>query len=170
VKLIETVQKVFSWCGYPLLVDAENWMAHRGAAQVILNIFRHTRTPETTWCCRGCALFLRLRSADPTPQGRATDLADHQQRHQERIPPRPAGMVRSPRWLYSPRSPLNWLTKRRRMRIVPYVPEHAEAGERLWNSAGIGQVFFNDQGQPRRSISTTPMVRRRRMVPPADEG
>ncbi|WP_065257670.1 alkaline phosphatase D family protein, partial [Pseudomonas bananamidigenes] len=45
VKLIETVQKVFSWCGYPLLVDAENWMAHRGAAQVILNIFRHTRTP-----------------------------------------------------------------------------------------------------------------------------
>lgn len=45
VKLIETVQKVFSWCGYPLLVDAENWMAHRGAAQVILNIFRHSRTP-----------------------------------------------------------------------------------------------------------------------------
>lgn len=30
VKLIESVQKVFSWCGYPLLVDAENWMAHRG--------------------------------------------------------------------------------------------------------------------------------------------
>lgn len=45
VKLIETVQKVFSWLGYPLLVDAENWMAHRGAAQVILNIFRHSRTP-----------------------------------------------------------------------------------------------------------------------------
>ncbi len=45
------------------------------------------------------------------------------------------------RWLYSPRSPLNWFTKRRRMRIVPYTPEHAEAGERLWNSAGIGQVF-----------------------------
>ena len=21
-------------------------------------------------------------------------------------------------------------------------------GERLWNSAGIGQVFFNEQGQP----------------------
>jgi hypothetical protein len=34
------------------------------------------------------------------------------------------------------------------MRIVPHIPEHAEAGERLWNSAGIGQVFFNDQGQP----------------------
>jgi hypothetical protein len=34
------------------------------------------------------------------------------------------------------------------MRIVPHVPEHAEAGERLWNCAGIGQVFFNEQGQP----------------------
>ncbi|MNP86776.1 hypothetical protein D3C76_1872220 [compost metagenome] len=34
------------------------------------------------------------------------------------------------------------------MRIVPHVPEHAEAGERLWNSAGIGQVYFNDKGQP----------------------
>jgi hypothetical protein len=32
---------------------------------------------------------------------------------------------------------------------VPHIPEHAEAGERLWNSAGIGQVFFNDKGQPR---------------------
>ena len=52
------------------------------------------------------------------------------------------------RWLYSPRSPLNWFTKRRRMKVMPHVPEHAEAGERLWNSSGIGQVFFNEQGQP----------------------
>jgi len=52
------------------------------------------------------------------------------------------------RWLYSPRSPLNWFTKRRRMKVIPHVPEHAEAGERLWNSSGIGQVFFNEQGQP----------------------
>ena len=28
VKLIEGVQKLFSWIGQPLLVDAENWMAH----------------------------------------------------------------------------------------------------------------------------------------------
>jgi hypothetical protein len=34
------------------------------------------------------------------------------------------------------------------MQVVPHIPEHAEAGERLWNSAGIGQVFFNEQGQP----------------------
>ncbi len=34
------------------------------------------------------------------------------------------------------------------MRVIPHIPEHAEAGERLWNSAGVGQVFFNAQGQP----------------------
>ena len=45
VKLIEAVQRVFSWAGQPLLVDAENWMAHRGAAHVMMNIFRHSRTP-----------------------------------------------------------------------------------------------------------------------------
>ncbi|MBV6248055.1 alkaline phosphatase family protein, partial [Pseudomonas aeruginosa] len=37
VKLIEGVQKLFSWIGQPLLVDAENWMAHRGAASVMMN-------------------------------------------------------------------------------------------------------------------------------------
>ena len=46
VKLIETVQRVFTFFGHALLVDAENWMAHPGSANVILNIFRHRRTPQ----------------------------------------------------------------------------------------------------------------------------
>src|SRR5699024_1306088 len=45
VKLIENIQRVFIWLGKPLMVDAENWMAHRGAAYVLLNIFRHKKTP-----------------------------------------------------------------------------------------------------------------------------
>lgn len=150
VKLIETVQRLFSWCGYPLLVDAENWMAHRGAAQVILNIFRHSRTPGNYVVLSGDVhysfvyeVLIRHRKAGPriwqiTSSGIKNEF--------------PATLLewfdRLNRWLYSPRSPLNWLTKRRRMRIVPHVPEHAEAGERLWNSAGIGQVYFNDLGQP----------------------
>ncbi|MGW8462881.1 alkaline phosphatase D family protein [Pseudomonas sp. CLCA07] len=150
VKLIETVQKVFSWFGYPLLVDAENWMAHRGAAQVILNIFRHSRTPGNYVVLSGDVhysfvyeVFIRHRKAGPkiwqiTSSGIKNEF-----------PPRLLEWFdRLNRWLYSPRSPLNWLTKRRRMRIVPHTPEHAEAGERLWNSAGIGQVFFNEKGQP----------------------
>jgi hypothetical protein len=150
VKLIETVQRVFSWCGYPLLVDAENWMAHRGAAQVILNIFRHSRTPGSYVVLSGDVhysfvyeVFIRHRKAGPKVWQITSSGIKNE------FPPKLLEWFdRLNRWLYSPRSPLNWLTKRRRMRIVPHIPEHAEAGERLWNSAGIGQVFFNDQGQP----------------------
>lgn len=150
VKLIETVQKVFSWCGHPLLVDAENWMAHRGAAKVILNIFRHSRTPGNYVILSGDVhysfvyeVLIRHRNAGPklwqiTSSGIKNEF--------------PARLLewfdRLNRWLYSPRSPLNWFTRRRTMQVVPHIPEHAQAGERLWNSAGIGQVFFNEQGQP----------------------
>ncbi|WP_448649686.1 alkaline phosphatase D family protein [Pseudomonas fluorescens] len=150
VKLIETVQKVFSWCGYPLLVDAENWMAHRGAAQVILNIFRHSRTPGNYVILSGDVhysfvyeVLIRHRNAGPkiwqiTSSGIKNEF-----------PPRLLEWFdRLNRWLYSPRSPLNGFTRRRSMQVVPHIPQHAEAGERLWNSAGIGQVFFNAQGQP----------------------
>jgi hypothetical protein len=150
VKLIETVQKVFSGCGYPLLVDAENWMAHRGAAEVILNIFRHSRTPGNYVILSGDVhysfvyeVLIRHRNAGPklwqiTSSGIKNEF-----------PPRLLEWFdRLNRWLYSPRSPLNWFTRRRTMQVVPHIPEHAQAGERLWNSAGIGQVFFNEQGQP----------------------
>lgn len=150
VKLIETVQKVFSWCGHPLLVDAENWMAHRGAAKVILNIFRHSRTPGNYVILSGDVhysfvyeVLIRHRNAGPklwqiTSSGIKNEF-----------PPRLLEWFdRLNRWLYSPRSPLNWFTRRRTMQVVPHIPEHAQAGERLWNSAGIGQVFFNEQGQP----------------------
>ncbi|WP_395600630.1 alkaline phosphatase D family protein [Pseudomonas sp. B19125] len=150
VKLIETVQKVFSWCGYTLLVDAENWMAHRGAAQVILNIFRHSRTPGNYVILSGDVhysfvyeVLIRHRSAGP----KIWQITSSGIKNQF-----PARLLewfdRLNRWLYSPRSPLNGFTRRRTMQVVPHIPEHAEAGERLWNSAGIGQVFFNEQGQP----------------------
>ena len=152
VKLIETVQKVFSWLGYPLLVDAENWMAHRGAAQVILNIFRHSRTPGHYVVLSGDVhysfvyeVLIRHRQRSPhlwqvTSSGiknefprRLLDVLD-----------------RLNRWLYAPRSPLNWFTKRREMEVVPRTPSHSKAGERLWNGAGLGQVFFDEQGRPMR--------------------
>ncbi|KAE9657964.1 alkaline phosphatase family protein [Pseudomonas sp. PB105] len=150
VKLIETVQKIFSWCGHPLLVDAENWMAHRGAAQVILNIFRHSRTPGNYVILSGDVhysfvyeVLIRHRDAGP----RIWQITSSGIKNE--FPPRLLEWFdRLNRWLYSPRSPLNWFTRRRTMQVVPHIPEHAEAGERLWNSAGIGQVFFNERGQP----------------------
>jgi len=154
VKLIETVQRVFSWLGYPLLVDAENWTAHRGAAQVVLNIFRHSRTPGHYVILSGDVhysfvyeVLIRHRQRSPhlwqvTSSGiknefprRLLDVLD-----------------RLNRWLYSPRSPLNWFTKRREMEVVPRTPSHSKAGERLWNGAGLGQVFFDEQGRPARVI------------------
>ncbi|WP_460418589.1 alkaline phosphatase D family protein [Pseudomonas sp. microsymbiont 2] len=152
VKLIEAVQRVFSALGHPLLVDAENWMAHRGAAQVILNIFRHSRTPGHYVVLSGDVhysfvyeVLIRHRQRSPhlwqvTSSGiknefprRLLDVLD-----------------RLNRWLYSPRSPLNWFTKRREMEVVPRTPSRSKAGERLWNGAGLGQVFFDEQGRPAR--------------------
>ncbi len=152
VKLIETVQRVFSWLGYPLLVDAENWMAHRGAAQVILNIFRHSRTPGHYVVLSGDVhysfvyeVLIRHRQRSPhlwqiTSSGIKNEFPRRLLDTFDRLN----------RWLYSPRSPLNWLTKRRQMEVIPRTPTHSKAGERLWNSAGLGQVFFNEHGQPQR--------------------
>ncbi|MCY1562543.1 hypothetical protein D9M68_999570 [compost metagenome] len=36
------------------------------------------------------------------------------------------------------------------MKVMPHTPAHSEAGERLWNSAGLGQVFFDTEGRPSR--------------------
>ena len=150
VKLIETVQRVFSWAGHPLMVDAENWMAHRGAAQVMLNIFRHSRTPGNYVILSGDVhysfvyeVLIRQRKRGPklwqiTSSGLKNEF--------------PARLLdwfdRLNRWLYAPWSPLNWLTTRRRMQVSPRIPSRSKAGERLWNGAGIGQVFFNELGQP----------------------
>lgn len=52
------------------------------------------------------------------------------------------------RWLFAPWSPLNWFTKRRHMKISPQLPEGREAGERLWNASGIGDVRLDETGSP----------------------
>ena len=153
VKLIEAVQRVFSWAGQPLLVDAENWMAHRGAAHVMMNIFRHSRTPGNYVILSGDVHYSRLRSAHPRPRQRAEGLADHQQRVKNEFPRRLLDWFdRLNRWLYAPWSPLNWLTKRRRLEVVPRVPDRSQAGERLWNGSGIGLLVLDEQGRPREII------------------
>ena len=150
VKLIEGIQKVFTWLGKPLLVDAENWMAHRGAANVMLNIFRHTRTPANYVVLSGDVHYsfvyrVRIRHREHGP--RIWQITSSGLKNQF-----PDTLLdwfdRLNRWLYAPWSPLNWFTKRRRMHVEPYTPDGAEAGERLWNNAGVGLVRFDEQGQP----------------------
>jgi len=154
VKLIEGIQKLFTYAGHPLLVDAENWMAHRGAASVMLNIFRHSRTPGDFVVLSGDVHYsfvyrvsIRHKRASPTIWQITSSGIKNE------FPPRLLDWFdRLNRWLYAPWSPLNWLTKRRRMRVSPLIPERSRAGERLWNGAGLGQVFFDEQGRPERIL------------------
>lgn len=154
VKLIEGIQKLFTLAGHPLMVDAENWMAHRGAASVMMNIFRHSRTPRDFVILSGDVHYsfvyrvnIRHRRASPTIWQITSSGIKNEF---------PADLLdwfdRLNRWLYAPWSPLNWLTKRRRMRVTPLIPDRSRSGERLWNSAGLGQVFFDEQGRPKRIL------------------
>ncbi|WP_111414812.1 alkaline phosphatase family protein [Billgrantia lactosivorans] len=151
VKLIETVQRLFALAGKPLLVDAENWMAHRGAASVMLNIFRHSRTPGNYVILSGdvhysFAYDIHLRHREQGPRLWQITASGIKNAF-------PVTLLdwfdRLNRWLYAPRSPLNWFTKRRRLAIHPRDPDRARAGERLWNGCGLGLVDFDEAGEPR---------------------
>lgn len=149
VKLIEGIQAVFSWFGKPLVVDAENWMAHRGAANVILNIFGHARTPQNFVLLSGDVHYsfvydVRLRHKPGPKMWQITSSGVKNE-----FPDKLLSLLdRLNRWLYAPWSPLNWFTKRRRMRVSPWYPENRDAGERLWNGAGMGYVQFDEEGRP----------------------
>ena len=150
VKLIEAIQRLFTWLGKPLMVDAENWMAHPGSANVILNIFRHSRTPEQFVVLSGDVHYsfvydikLRFRNAGP----RIYQITSSGIRNA--FPGKLLSILdRLNRWLYASWSPLNWLTKRRLMRIRPRIPTEFPAGRRLVNPPGIGWIEFDSQGVP----------------------
>jgi len=150
VKLIEIVQRFFTLIGKPLLVDAENWMAHPGAAYALMNIFRHPKTPEHFTILSGDVHYsfvydVELKGPNGGPHiWQITSSGIKNQFPEDLL----NVLDRMNRWLFSPRSPLNWFTKRRSMRIVPYKPENASAGERLVNDAGLGMVEFDDHGKP----------------------
>ncbi|QEA39234.1 alkaline phosphatase family protein [Pistricoccus aurantiacus] len=150
VKLIESVQKLFALAGKPLMVDAENWMAHRGAASVMLNIFRHSRTPANYVILSGdvhYSFVYRIRIRDRrhgpniwqiTSSGVKNAFPDTLLDWFDRLN----------RWLYAPWSPLNFFTKRREMYVTPSTPDRGKAGERLWNGSGIGYVTLDGEGRP----------------------
>lgn len=119
VKFIEAIQRLFITFGGALIVDAENWMAHRGTASVMLNIFRHIKTPPNFIILSGDVHYsfvydisLRFRRNSPkiiqfTCSGIHNQFPDKLIKWFERLN----------RWFYGHRSPLNWLTKRRNMSI-----------------------------------------------------
>ena len=154
VKLIEVVQRIATFAGLALTVDAENWMAHRGAASSMLNIFRHSRTPGNYVILSGDVHYSFVYDVEV----RESDRPQHvwqitSSGIKNEFPRRLLDWLdRLNRWLYSPRSPLNWFTKRRDLALSPRMPDQRRSGERLWNGAGIGQVWLDAHGRPRRIV------------------
>ncbi|SDU30476.1 metallophosphoesterase family protein [Halopseudomonas salegens] len=150
VKLIEGIQKLFTLIGQPLLVDAENWMAHRGAARVMLNIFRHSHTPANYVMLSGDVHYSFVYDIHIRDQRTGPNIWQITSSGLKNTFPTTLldWFDRLDRWLYAPWSPLNWLTKRRRMLILPRDPDRASAGERLWNGSGIGWVQLDGDGRP----------------------
>ena len=156
VKLIESLQRIATFVGRPLVVDAENWMSHPGAASAILNIFRHPKTPQTFVVLSGdvhysfvydVALRPRTRLQQAGPQ--IWQICSSGLRN--RFPPRLLAVLdHLNRWLYSPRSPLNRFTRRRHMRVTPRKPSGTPHGRRLLNGNGVGLVELDAEGRPTR--------------------
>lgn len=144
VKFIEMVQKIFTIFGGALVVDAENWMAHRGTASVMLNIFRHIKTPPNFIILSGDVHYsfvydvsLRFRRNSPhitqfTSSGLHNEFPEGLLRWFDRLN----------RWFYGHRSPLNWLTKRRNMSVRQREPDNRNGT--LVNNCNIGVLTLNE--------------------------
>ncbi|WP_064609445.1 hypothetical protein [Photobacterium sp. J15] len=149
VKFIEMLQRGMTWLGHPLLIDAENWMAHPGSANTLLSIFTHTRTPTNFVILSGDVHYsfaydikLRFRRSSPniyqiTSSGIKNEF--------------PNTLLRvcdfMDRALYSPHSPLNWFTKRKRMKIKKRDPD-SPGNHRLVNRSAIGELRLDKDGKP----------------------
>ncbi len=114
VKFIETLQRIMTSFGQPLLIDAENWMAHPGSANTLISIFTHTKTPTNFVILSGdvhysFAYDIKLRFRRNSPNIYQITCSGIKNQF-------PAQLLTAcdamDRLLYSPRSPLNFFTKR----------------------------------------------------------
>jgi hypothetical protein len=158
VKIIEIVQRIITFFGNPLVVDAENWMAHPGSANSILNIFRHRKTPDNFVILSGdvhysFAYDIKLKYRHNSPNIWQITCSGFKNEFPHRLL---ALFDRLNRWLYANHSPLNWFTRRHRMRmrIRPRRPDNNPARE-LFNESSVGRVRLNDRGEPE-EISVLP--------------
>lgn len=145
VKAIEAIQKLFTFFGKALTVDAENWMAHRGTANVILNIFRHYKTPPEFIILSGDVHYsfvydVRLRFQRNSPHITQFTCSGIKNAF-------PTGLLgwleRINRALYGHKSPLNVFTRRRNMSVRARPPE-GHSPQTLLNGSAIGQLVLKE--------------------------
>ena len=145
VEVIEAIQKVFTFFGKALTVDAENWMAHKGTANVILNIFRHYKTPPDFIILSGDVHYsfvydVRLRFRRNSPHITQFTCSGLKNAF-------PDGLIkwldRLNRVLYRSKSPLNLFTRRRNMSVKAREPSLGY-GE-LFNGCAIGVLKISQK-------------------------
>ncbi len=151
VKFIETLQRAMTSLGHPLVVDAENWMAHPGSANTLLSIFTHTKTPTNFVILSGdvhysFAYDIKLRFRKSSPNIYQITCSGFKNGFPE---PLLAFCDHADRLLYSPRSPLNFFTKRKRLKIKKRDP-NTPGTRRLVNTSAIGELKLDSQGKPQR--------------------
>ncbi|CAH0539619.1 hypothetical protein VMF7928_02294 [Vibrio marisflavi CECT 7928] len=149
VKFIETLQRIMTWAGQPLLIDAENWMAHPGSANTLLSIFTHTKTPTNFVILSGdvhysFAYDIKLRHSKSSPNIFQITCSGLKNQF-----PEPLLKVCDTldRLLYSPYSFLNLFTKRKRLLIKKRDPDTA-GFRRLINQSAIGELKLDEKGKP----------------------
>ncbi|CAE6904261.1 Isoleucyl-tRNA synthetase [Vibrio sp. B1REV9] len=149
VKFIEMLQRVMTSCGQPLVIDAENWMAHPGSANTLISIFTHTKTPTNFVILSGdvhysFAYDIKLRYRKNSPNIYQITCSGFKNQF-------PTTLLNfcdaMDRLLYSPRSPLNWFTKRKRLKIFKRAPSNHDF-YRLVNQSAIGELRLEENGKP----------------------
>ncbi|MGR5387831.1 alkaline phosphatase family protein [Vibrio crassostreae] len=154
VKFIETLQKMATTIGKSLVIDAENWMAHPGSANTLISIFTHTKTPTNFVVLSGdvhysFAYDIKLRYRRNSPNIYQITCSGIKNQF-------PAPLLKFcdvwDRLLYSPRSVLNYFTKRKRLKIEKRRPDN-QTFYRLSNRSAIGELRLDSDGKPQ-SITT----------------
>jgi hypothetical protein len=157
VKFIETIQRIFTFFNQPLLVDAENWMAHEGTAMALLQMFKHRNTPQNFIILSGdvhysfvAEIDIRFRKESP----KIWQITSSGIKNQFK-----PGLLTVfdflNRLLFASQSPLNIFTKRKRMKVVEHTPvvlgaehSHKKNHRHLHNATGIGYLHLDDAGKP----------------------
>ncbi|GAA6171840.1 alkaline phosphatase D family protein [Colwellia sp. KU-HH00111] len=155
VKLIEVIQKTFTFFGFALTVDAENWMAHKGTASVILNIFKHSKTPPNFIILSGDVHYsfvydITLKHRKQSPLITQVTCSGIKNEF-------PKGLLnvlaKCNHYLYSSKSPLNWFTKRRDMLIKARRVDN----KKILNQSGIGLIDIDSNYRVTAKVITADM-------------
>ncbi|ABE53890.1 conserved hypothetical protein [Shewanella denitrificans OS217] len=150
VKFIEAIQRTATLIGGSLLVDAENWMAHPGAANALLSIFMHRKTPQQFVILSGDVHYsfsydIRIRFRHGSPHIYQITCSGIKNQFPEKLLP---WFDKLNGWLYGHFSPLNWFTKRKRMLIRGRRP-NGHSSQRLVNRSGLGILTLAENGAPK---------------------